>query len=241
VWHKLASYLHRRIKLPWTWSDPPESGCCRHFYIIKIIYDWCSIKHHFDNVNIILKILPKWPTNFKIFWAKGGGPLVGYAQVSVKYLPTVFKRWWLLATYFSNIAPYSSPYWQPWIYRSAVLAHESRCSNTFNACVNVTVSGTWLWKTEAVPSNCCESKNRKSPKICKTQMSTLPKLNHLFIESRYTLSGNTMLKEAAIQVTKCVGHREFSKINTTTASPCSHKKFWKCPHRSEWVKVYNSA
>jgi hypothetical protein len=42
-------------------------------------------------------------------------PLLGIAQGSVKYLPTYnFKRQWLLATYFSNIAPYSSPYWQPW-------------------------------------------------------------------------------------------------------------------------------
>jgi hypothetical protein len=52
-----------------------------------------------------------------IFSGWGGNPLVlpllGYAQVLVKYLPTVFKRRWLLATYFSNIAPYSSPYWQP--------------------------------------------------------------------------------------------------------------------------------
>jgi hypothetical protein len=52
------------------------------------------------------------PSNFK-FSGRGGDPLMlpppppvlGYAQVSVKYLPTFFKRWWLLATYFSNIAP----------------------------------------------------------------------------------------------------------------------------------------
>jgi hypothetical protein len=79
-----------------------------HCYIIKIIYDWCNIKHHFDNGNI-LKISPKLPSDFtNIFWARGCPPRAppswAMPQVPVKYLPTFYKR--LLATYFSNIAPY---------------------------------------------------------------------------------------------------------------------------------------
>jgi hypothetical protein len=59
--------------------------------------------------------------------------ILTFSGRGVKYLPTSFKRRWLLATYFSNIAPYSSPYWQPWDPRCNVHIRIGEHMGNFNS------------------------------------------------------------------------------------------------------------
>jgi hypothetical protein len=72
-----------------------------------IIYDWCITKH-FDNGNIIY--LKSHQSCLQIKKCSCSFPPLGLRPHVLSH----FLKIRLLATYFSNTARYSSPYWQPW-------------------------------------------------------------------------------------------------------------------------------